>query len=96
MKKYILNKKGEPVEEKNLSKWAKWFEKANRHIGYNEVGKVTISTVFLSLDHNFSGGAPILWETMIFGGKHDGYQRRYTTKKQALAGHKRAVKLVSK
>lgn len=50
-----------------------------------------MSTVFLGLDHNFSGGEPILFETMIFGGPLDGEQRRYHTYDQAERGHTEAV-----
>ena len=60
----------------------------------SSLGKVWVSTIFLSIDHNLTGvGDPVLFETMIFGGKHDGYQRRYTTYKDAKAGHKAAVRM---
>jgi hypothetical protein len=48
--------------------------------------------VFLGFDYNFSGnGPPLLWETMIFGGRHDRTCQRYASCKDALAGHVRAV-----
>lgn len=57
-----------------------------------------VSTVFLGLDHDYTGkGPPVLWETMIFGidipGDEDGYdyQTRYSSREDALSGHKRAV-----
>lgn len=50
-------------------------------------GAVQVSTTFLAIDHGFDGGPPVLYETMIFGGKLDGYQRRYTTRALAEAGH---------
>jgi len=31
---------------------------------------------------------------MIFGGEHDGYQERYTSRENAVAGHLKAVALV--
>lgn len=40
---------------------------------------MSISTVFLGIDHNYSNaGPPVLWETMIFGGPPalDQYQAR--------------------
>lgn len=61
------------------------------------IGDVRISTVFLCIDHRFSieeDAKPILWETMIFGGEHDQYQRRYTSHEDALAGHQVALDLV--
>lgn len=50
-----------------------------------------VSTVFLSLDHNWGDGPPILFETMIFGGEHDGYQERYRTWEEAEEGHEIAL-----
>ena len=47
-----------------------------------------VSTVFLSLDHShWDGGAPILFETMVFEGEHDSFQWRYRTLADALDGH---------
>jgi hypothetical protein len=91
--KYILEGK-KVVVEHDLIKWASWLETAERHIADDRFGKVRISTAFLGVDHNFSGGKPILFETMIFGGKHDGYQERYHTWEEAERGHKKAIKLL--
>lgn len=68
---------------------------------------IRVSTVFLGLDHAFpyftptdgngrvsvtyTPPPPILFETMIFGGAHDGYQERYATWAAAEEGHRRAV-----
>jgi hypothetical protein len=62
-------------------------------------GGVQISTVFLRINHAYSFGPrdarPLLFETMIFGGEHDGYGERYSTWDEAEAGHQRAVVLAS-
>ena len=90
--KYILEgKKLKPVD---LMTWAKWFGTADRHIARDEISGVTISTVFLGIDHNWGDGPPLLFETMIFGGEHDGYQHRYETWDQASNGHQKVLKLV--
>ncbi len=96
LKHWILNSKGEPEEASSFEAWGKWFEKSKlRQLDQTEIGGVSVSTVFLGLDHNFSGrGAPILWETLVFGGKHDQEMWRYSSKKDALSGHAAAVKLV--
>ena len=97
--KYILDDKGNPVVCNDLLKWAGWYEKADRHIGKTEVGQPTVkvSTVFLGLDHQWEGGKPpLLFETMIFGGKHDEYMRRYSTKAEAGKGHAEIVELLKK
>ena len=94
---YILDENGNPKKEPDVKKWAKWFGRADRHIGYTKIGRVNISTIFLgmvSIDNGFTCDKPVLWETMIFGGKHDQYQERYCTKEEALIGHEKAVELV--
>lgn len=73
--KYILVD-GVPVAEPDVLKWAEWFEKADRKVAHARISNVDISTVFLGMDHAFGGGEPILFEAMIFGGKHDEYQER--------------------
>lgn len=64
------------------------------HVGDTKVGDVRVSTVFLSVNHQWEPGPPILFETMVFGGKHDDFQERYETWEQAKAGHQRAVEMV--
>ncbi len=103
--KYILDDDGNPVGTNDLMEWAQWFESSGeshkdgeehpRFVARDTVGEADVSTVFLGLDHNFMGeGPPILWETMIFGGKHDEYQDRYSTREAALKGHAAAMKMV--
>lgn len=81
-----------PVKEPNLLKWGKWMGGADRLVA--RTGKV--STVFLGLDHAFGNGPPILFETLVFGGKHDGECERYSTWDEAVAGHARFVAKVEK
>jgi hypothetical protein len=94
---YILDENDNPIREPDLKKWAAWRQKNKRHVAEDWLpGDVHVSTVFLGLDHNFLGdGPPVLWETMIFGGEHDQYQDRYSTKEDAIVGHRRAVRLAS-
>lgn len=101
--KYILNKKGKPVKEKDVLKWGKWFEESAlnhaRRVAKDQVGKQEISTVFLGLDHSFGmsrNAVPILYETMVFGGKNDQYQERYHTREEAIKGHKRILNAIKK
>ena len=79
---------GDPLE------WARWMEKAKRHVAKTTIGKVWVSTVFLGLDHQWGQGKPILFETMVFGGKLDQEQQRYCTWTEAVKGHKAMVKRV--
>lgn len=92
VKYYILD--GDRIKAVPFGDWAIWFETADRKIARTEIGDVLVSTVFLGLDHSFlPDSPPILFETMIFGGEHDGYQDRYRTIEEAKAGHERAVRI---
>jgi hypothetical protein len=51
-------------------------------------GNVIVSTVFLSINHQWRDGPPILFQTMVFGGKLDGLQYRCSTWKQAALLHR--------
>lgn len=83
--KYILD--GHEVKMCNdLFEWAEWYEVASLS-GLTVVkqtilpGRVKISTVFLSIDYTFlfgSQGQPSLFETMIFGGEHNGKQIKHS------------------
>lgn len=59
------------------------------------LGPAGVSTVFLQWDHGMEDdGPPVLFETMVFGGKLDGQMERYCTEAEALLGHERMVKRV--
>ncbi len=91
--KYILIGKS-PVEVDDLIEWGLWIEKSDRKIAVTHVTrKIKVSTIFLGLDHQYGEGPPLLFETMIFGGPHDQYCNRYSTYDEAVAGHRKAVKL---
>jgi len=87
---------GSPLE---LMEWARLFELRSEpaggwRIALDEGIGVCVSTVWLGLDHNYSpAGPPLIFETMIFGGEHDQYQERYSTKEEAIEGHKKACAL---
>lgn len=89
MKTYILN--GHiPETDDNFEACARM----TRTVAKTSIGDVRISTVFLGMDHNFFGnGPPLLFETMIFGGPHDGYQERCSTWEEAEKQHEKAVEL---
>jgi hypothetical protein len=93
---YIL-KDGMPVATDDVLAWSLWFETADaeRIVGAEQVDRdVFVSTVFLGLDQRLLGrGLPLLWETLISGGPHDGYRVRYSTRAEAEAGHLDAVEI---
>jgi len=91
---YIL--RNEKVVVVSLMEWARWMEvPGNKIIEQTKKGKILVSTIFLGLDYSWSehGGIPILFETMISGGKHDQYQRRYATIEEAREGHNETLKM---
>lgn len=92
--KYILDGK-KAIPCCGLLKWATWFEKADRVVSKTQVGDVEVSTVFIGLDHSFGGSKPLLFETMVFGGKHDQDVQRYGTWEEAELGHNAMVVKVS-
>ena len=90
---YILDDLGHAQPCPDLLRWGRFMEQPNaRTLGDTDVDGVRVSTVFLGLDHNYSGkGPPVLWETMIFGGEHDGWQWRYTSREDAEVGHQAVI-----
>jgi len=92
--KYILEGKiAKPTTD--LIQWAKWFEKANRYVRKTDLSDgVSISTVFIGIDYSIFGDKPLLFETMIFGGQHDLFCKRYSTWEEAENGHEEAIKLI--
>ena len=86
MSHYILEGKTPIIA--SAHQWAIWFGIADRTVKKTTIsGDVEVSTVFLGIDHQFGDGPPLLFETMIFGGKRDQEQWRYTTWDEAEAGH---------
>lgn len=65
-----------------------------------EVNGYLISTVDLGIDYSFGIGEPLYYETMVFAKKgkdiifDDLYCERYSTEKEAIEGHKKAIELV--
>ena len=91
---YILDGKT-PVPCFDITKWGSQ-SKGDKIVGKDQFNGVSVSTVFLGMDHSFNGGTPVLFETMIFGGEYDQYQERYCTWDEAEKGHQIACELVNK
>lgn len=80
-----------PRECRNSAEVVKAWSTLGNHIRGNVVGGVSVSTVFLILDHNYFDGPPVLFETMVFGGEDDQYQARYCTYEEAVLGHRETL-----
>ncbi len=89
MKKYVLDTNGNPVEIYDQKEWNQFFMHGDRTLRKDIVNDITVSTVFLGVDHNFLGdGDPILWETCIFmNDDHSEVVERYDNKAAAEKGH---------
>jgi hypothetical protein len=86
----LVGKRAVPVADP--LEWTVWFESADRVVAQDETNQgAHVSTIFLGLDHNFGGGTPILFETMVWFDGNDVEQHRYSTWEEAEAGHKRMV-----
>lgn len=90
---YTLDEAGDAVPEPDALAWGRWFETADRAVKRETIGDSKISTVFLGTDHGFGFGPPVLWETMIFGGLHDGWSEHATSREGALTMHALAVRV---
>ena len=67
LNRYYVLEGTEPVACNDLLTWGRAFEKLNRRVKRTVIGEISVSTVFLGLDHGFGDkGSPILFETMIF------------------------------
>ena len=92
---YVLDDNGEPVKAASSLDGIRAFADPRRIVAQQDFcNDICVSTVFLVIDHSHGFGPPLLFETMIFGGKHDQDQWRYTSRADAIAGHEAAITLV--
>lgn len=87
---YIL-KGHEPVRVHSVVEWGIWFERSQeqRRVDVTELpGRVKVSTAFIGVDHGFSDGPPMIFESMIFGGPHDREMDRCSTWDEAIMLHR--------
>lgn len=85
---------GEPIV---FSQWVRRFEdRSYQSVMATRKRGILVSTVWLGLNHNFSHeGPPIIFETMIFGGRFDDgeWQTRCSTLEGALKMHEWACEV---
>jgi|GEM_PF-3002652 hypothetical protein len=92
---FILDINGEPIKAPNDILFYIWFKKANRQIATTKIGISTISTVFLGIGRSQKWFEPILWETLVIGGKLDGeIDRCGGSRIDALNMHEKMKELV--
>lgn len=91
---YILDEQKNPVLVPDTHEgWERYmqFRQAGDkvlRVAATTIGSGWVSTVFLGIDHSFTGGPPVLWETMVFN--IPGFENecvRYTSHADAVEGH---------
>lgn len=90
---YLLDEARNPVATSDSEAWGQMLRGPGRRVAHDSVtGRggevVTVSTVFLGLDHRYAGeGPPIVFETLVFGGVMADSMDRYATWAEAEEGH---------
>jgi hypothetical protein len=88
---YMLSDSGVPYEQPDFHAWAKWFE-TFQPVKVELIDGQRVSTVFLGIS---LCNPPLLWETMVFGGKLDHFQFRCAgSREQAEAQHEKVCGMV--
>jgi hypothetical protein len=107
---YYALKNKIPVLVPDVLEWAKEMER-DRHVADTRFDNgLHVSTVFLGIDHSWSGGPPLLFETMVFrpcnrklfGKQLDEEEderfplERYSTWEEAEKGHNAMLESIKK
>jgi len=83
------------VKHANNEAWFMWFGSTERHVAVTKHGPVIISTVFVGIDRSYGRAPhPLVFETAIFGGDHDGWEECSASWAEAEAVHADAVALI--
>lgn len=89
----FFNQDGENID---IEDGVKFFESdAKRRIALTRINNLTISTVFLVIDHGAGSGRPVLFESIVFKASNPIFTQRYCTKEEAKAGHDKLVEQYS-
>lgn len=83
-----------PKEVHDFLEWSAWFQAADKTVERTVISDIAITTLFMGMTTSYRDGAPLLFETMVFGGEYDGYQEKYSTWSSAVKGHEFACELV--
>jgi hypothetical protein len=89
----FYDRSGNPI---SLEGWSYLFAE-DRSVGMDKINaNEYVSTVWMGLDHSLAlpwyTGEPLIFETMIFGGKFNQELWRYATEEEAKEGHERIVR----
>lgn len=90
---YALAEDGSTPIPMEFNQWMRWNLHAHRHLFEDVVDGVRISTVFTGLS-TVEQRESLLYETMIFGGQHDGEYCRCNTYDEAMQQHREALAII--
>jgi hypothetical protein len=79
---------GDPID---YEMWSALFTHWARLVARTVLDGVEVSTVWIGLDYALGRGAPLIYETMVFGGPLSERIERYPNRVAALAGHDRMI-----
>lgn len=91
---WMLDAENRPVKVDSVIEWSRYFESTNHIVKQDVIDDARVSTVFLGIDRQLGNGPPVLFETMIFGGEHDQWQKHCSTWEQAVKMHEKSCELV--
>jgi hypothetical protein len=85
---YYILKEG-ALRESNREEWEAWSDKPrNRRVAVHIIRGIVIYTYCIGIDRSLIGtDAPLLFETMVYGGALDGQVCHYATLEAARKGH---------
>lgn len=90
---FVLDEHGEPIRERDLDAWSRWFARADRSVARTTVAPaVTVLTTFNGVDDVADPqSVPKLFESRVFGGILDGEVVEHCTRADATAAHANLV-----
>ena len=90
---FVLDEHGEPLLERDVQAWSRWFAQADRSIARSTVSpEVTVLTTFNGVgDVPEPDSIPKLFESRVFGGILDGEVVQHCTRAEAIEQHRELV-----
>lgn len=89
---YILDERGQPVPCADPQVAKAWASEVDRSVAFDMVGMKRVVTLFTVVPvGETSDGKPVLWETALADADNVLVVDRYSSLKEALAGHDRIL-----